>query len=115
MTDQLFCAYDMLHFTFSQTQPANPLHNLSVCIGGFAEAVGVIALTASLAAIMSTADSLIIAISQLVAVEVIWPWRPHATQNQMAWAGRFTSLVSVIMGLIIGILWKGGVSALTGA
>ena len=74
-----------------------------------------IALTASLAAIMSTADSLIIAISQLVAVEVIWPWRPHATQNQMAWAGRYTSLVSVIMGLIIGILWKGGVSALTGA
>ena len=88
---------------------------LTIPLGGFAEAIGVIALTASLAAIMSTADSLIIAISQLVAVEVIWPWRPHATQNQMAWSGRFTSLVSVIVSLVIGILWKGGVSALSGA
>lgn len=82
-------------------------------LGGFAEAIGVIALTSSLAAIMSTADSLIIAISQLITVELIWPWRPNATQHQLAWAGRLTSLFSVIIGLIIGILWKGGVSALT--
>jgi Na+/pantothenate symporter len=83
-------------------------------LGGFAEVVGVIALTASLAAIMSTTDSLLIAISHLVTVEIIWPLYPTASQNQLVWAGRLTSLFSVMMGLIIGILWKGGVSALAG-
>ena len=83
-------------------------------LGGFAEVIGVIALTASLAGIMSTADSLLIAVSQLVTVEIIWPWQPTASQNQLVWAGRLTSLFSVIMGLIIGILWKGGVAALAG-
>lgn len=80
--------------------------------GGFAEATGVMALTASLAAIMSTADSLIIAISQLITVECIWPLMPNASQGKLAWVGRFASLFSVCLALITGILWKSGVSAL---
>lgn len=82
-------------------------------LGGFAKGVGVIALTASLAAIMSTADSLIIAISQLVTVEVVWPYNPSASHERLAWIGRFVSLFSVIISLLIGIFWKGGVSAMT--
>ena len=99
---------------FDAPSPFTAIVEQVMTLGGFAEVIGVIALTASLAAIMSTADSLVIAISQLVTVELIWPWRPSATQNELAWVGRFTSLFSVGMGLIIGILWKGGVSALTG-
>eukprot|EP00578_Thalassiosira_sp_NH16_P011569 CAMPEP_0181121150 /NCGR_PEP_ID=MMETSP1071-20121207/24574_1 /TAXON_ID=35127 /ORGANISM="Thalassiosira sp., Strain NH16" /LENGTH=730 /DNA_ID=CAMNT_0023205929 /DNA_START=48 /DNA_END=2240 /DNA_ORIENTATION=- len=81
--------------------------------GGFAYVIGVIALTSSLAAIMSTTDSLIIAISQLITVEVIWPLRPNGTQRQLAWSGRITSLLSVSVALITGILWKKGVGALS--
>ena len=80
---------------------------------GFAYVIGVIALTSSLAAIMSTTDSLIIAISQLITVEVIWPLRPNGTQRQLAWSGRITSLLSVSVALITGILWKKGVGALS--
>jgi Na+/proline symporter len=71
-------------------------------LGGFAKGAGVIAITAALAAIMSTADSLIIAISQLVTVEIIYPLRPNSTPNNIAWYGRITSLVSVAFALLIG-------------
>ncbi|EJK71773.1 hypothetical protein THAOC_06754 [Thalassiosira oceanica] len=81
--------------------------------GGFPEVVGIIALTASLAAIMSTADSLIIAISQLITVEVIWPLKPDASQSQLTWLARGSSFVAVVIALVTGILWKSGVSALT--
>ena len=68
---------------------------------------------AHLPAIMSTADSLIIAISQLVTVEVVWPYNPSASHKRLAWIGRLVSLFSVIISLLIGIFWKGGVSAMT--
>ena len=80
-----------------------------LALGGFPEAVGVIALTASLAAIMSTADSLIIAISQLITVEVIWPSKPDASQSQLTWLARLSSLLAVIIALVTGIFWKAGV------
>ena len=82
-------------------------------LGGFPEAVGIIALTASLAAIMSTADSLIIAISQLVTVECVWPFIQERGASRIVWIGRITSLVSVILACVMGLLWKEGVSALT--
>lgn len=82
-------------------------------LGGFAKGAGVIAITASLAAIMSTADSLIIAISQLVTAEIIYPSKPNATPQRMAWYGRITSLISVFVSLIIGIFWDEGISDLT--
>lgn len=82
-------------------------------LGGFPEAVGIIALTSSLAAIMSTADSLIIAISQLVTVECVWPFVQERGASGVVWIGRITSLVSTILACIMGLLWKEGVSALT--
>ena len=82
-------------------------------LGGLAKGAGIIGLTASIAAIMSTADSLIIAISQLVTVECVWPLKKEASNRTLTWIGRFASLVSTIVALLTGILWKSGVSALT--
>lgn len=84
-----------------------------IALGGFATGIGIIALTASLAAIMSTADSLIIAISQLVTVECVWPFVQDETSGKIVWIGRATSFVSCVLATIMGLLWKEGVSALT--
>lgn len=80
--------------------------------GGFAKGIGIIAVTASLAAIMSTADSLVIAISQLVTVEIVYPMRPKMTPKGIAWVGRAVSLISTTVALLIGILWKDGVASM---
>lgn len=85
--------------------PANPFTAILeelMNLGGFAKVAGVVAITASLAAIMSTADSLIIAISQLVTVEIIYPMSPQGSPTRMAWWGRATSLLSVCIALMIG-------------
>ena len=81
-------------------------------LGGFAEAVACIGITASLAAIMSTADSLIIAISQLITVEIFYPLMPSATPKKMSWFGRGASLFAVALALVIGLFWKEGVADL---
>lgn len=70
--------------------------------GGFSKAIGIIAVTASLAAIMSTSDSLIIAISQLVTVEIVYPLRPKTSPNEITWIGRAVSLISATIALLIG-------------
>ena len=51
-------------------------------INAFGYALGLLLFTATLAAIMSTADSLLIAISQLLTVEVARPLWPAATPRQ---------------------------------
>ncbi|KAL7547136.1 hypothetical protein ACHAWF_010458 [Thalassiosira exigua] len=94
------------------TSPITSILGKVIELGGFAEAVGVIALTASVAAIMSTADSLIIAISQLVTAEICYPIKPNFTPRQIAWCGRGASVLTVAVSLIAGLLWKDGVSAL---
>merc|ERR1719343_727883 len=73
-------------------------------LGGFAEIAGAITVTASLAAIMSTADSLIIAISHLITVEIVQPLVPrNSTQrNHLVWYGRLSSLLAVAFALLIG-------------
>ena len=95
--------------------PASPITSIIekvIELGGFAEAVGIVALTASVAAIMSTADSLIIAISQLVTAGICYPLKPNCTPRQIAWCGRGVSVATVAVSLIAGLLWKDGVSAL---
>lgn len=104
-------------------------------LGGFANIVAVIATTGSLAAIMSTADSLIIAISQLVTVEIlepllttssdesssslstttatsVEPQKETTAHPRMVWYGRITSIVSVLVALLIGLFWSQGLSDL---
>ena len=81
-------------------------------LGGFPRVVGVLVFTAAIAAIMSTADSLTIGISQLVTVEILYPLRPKSSPNKVAWFGRFVSLITIAIGLLIGIFWKDGITAL---
>lgn len=78
-------------------------------LGGIAKWCAAIAITASLAAIMSTADSLIIAISQLIVVEIIYPAIPNTPPSRMAWYGRMSSLFAVTCSCIIGYVWTSAV------
>ena len=71
-------------------------------LGGFPKLMSLIAITGSLAAIMSTADSLLIAISQLVTEEIAYPLYPESTPEEMAWVGRFVSLAACIVATILG-------------
>lgn len=85
--------------------PASPFAAILeelMSLGGFPQVAAVIAVTASLAAIMSTADSLINAVSQLVVSEVFYPLRPAASPKQMEWSGRTVSLLSVALSLLLG-------------
>ena len=70
--------------------------------GKFANFVGLLNITAALAAIMSTADSLLIAISQLVTEEIAYPMRPNASPEEMAWVGRGASLVAAVLATAMG-------------
>jgi Na+/proline symporter len=93
------------------TTPANPFGAIIeeiMKLGGFAKVTGTIAITASLAAIMSTADSLIIAISQLVTVDLIYPLRPNASTGEMTLVGKGVSLVAVVLSVVVGLFWDDG-------
>lgn len=81
-------------------------------LGGFAEAASCLAITASLAAIMSTADSLIIAVSQLVTAEIIQPLLSGRSSQQLylVWYGRVSSLFAVAVALLIGLCWNGEIN-----
>merc|ERR1712238_197987 len=96
--------------------PADPftaiLETLMV-VGGFSNFCACIGITASLAAIMSTADSLIIAVSQLITVEIFYPMMPDAAPKKMAWFGRIASVLAVILALAIGLYWKEGITDLS--
>ena len=81
-------------------------------LGGFPRLVGALVFTSAIAAIMSTADSITIAISQLVTVEILYPLQPTASPNRVAWFGRIVSLVTIVVGLLIGIFWNDGITAL---
>ena len=71
-------------------------------LGTFPLVVGLVTITASLAAIMSTVDSLLVAMSQLVTEEVAYPLYPHSTPKEMAWVGRAVSFVAVIIATSLG-------------
>lgn len=84
---------------------ANPLTAILkevMDLGKFPFLVGLIAITASIAAIMSTVDSLLVAISQLVTEEIAYPLRPNSTPAEMAWVGRAVSFMAVIIATTLG-------------
>lgn len=95
--------------------PANPFSAVLeevMNLGGFAKVAGVVAVTASLAAIMSTADSLIIAVSQLITMEVLRPNLTNSSPERLTMLARLVSLGSVVVALMIGLLWDEGITAL---
>ena len=70
-------------------------------LGGFSYIVGCVAFTATTASIMSTADSVLIAVSQLITTEVVAPMYPDVTGKQLAWVGRAASLSAMSLGLLL--------------
>lgn len=92
-----------------------PLHSFSDThchSGGFAEVAAVILYTSALAAIMSTTDSVLISISQIITSDILYPMRPNATPSQVAWFGRFVSAVVAALSLAVGLSWKGSITLL---
>ena len=81
-----------------------------MALGGFSKFVGAVAFVASLAAIMSTADSLIIAVSHLITFEVLYPFTKTTSPTTMTWMGRGVSAFAVVVALIVGIFWDQGIS-----
>lgn len=64
--------------------------------------LGSIILAASVAALMSTADSALLSLSSSLSMDIIKPYFvPRATSNQLVWIGRATSLV--VSAIAIGI------------
>ena len=58
---------------------------------------------------MSTTDSVLISISQIITSDIIYPMRPQATPKQVAWFGRGVSLIVSALSLILGLTWKGSI------
>ena len=79
---------------------------------GFGYFAGSLVLTSSLAAIMSTTDSLLIAISQLVSAEIFYPLKPEATPAQISLASKVVSAVSMAVALAVAMTKEDGLSAL---
>eukprot|EP00934_Nitzschia_sp_Nitz4_P007977 Nitzschia sp. Nitz4//scaffold63_size106090//55387//57396//NITZ4_004393-RA/size106090-processed-gene-0.143-mRNA-1//-1//CDS//3329555984//7967//frame0 len=98
--------------------PANPNNPFSEIVevimgtGRWGKIAGTIAVTSSFAAIMSTADSLIIAMSQLITMEIVYALRPKTTPVEISIFAKLVSFVGVIIAMIIGIFWDEGVSDL---
>ena len=81
-------------------------------LGGFPYAMAVITFTASLAAIMSTADSLLLAISHVLTAEIVYPLAPDASPARITMFGRVSSFVSISVALAISILGGKNISDL---
>lgn len=96
-------------------KPASPfasILNYLMLTGGFAEVAAVILYTSALAAIMSTIDSILISISQIITQDMVYPMVPNSTPKQIAWAGRIVSLVVTALSLIVGLTFKSGITVL---
>lgn len=94
------------------TSPFAAFLEALMSVGGFSNFVAVITYTASLAAIMSTADSTLIGISHLVAVEIIYPIMPNASPKHLKYIGGICSVVSMTVALLISIFGGSNISDL---
>ena len=95
--------------------PASPfasILNTLMLNGGFSEVAAVILYTSALAAIMSTTDSILISISQIITQDMVYPMKPSSTPNQIAWAGRFVSLIVTALSIVVGLTFKNGITYL---
>lgn len=80
--------------------------------GTFPKVVGTCAMTAALAAIMSTADSAIIAASHLITMELLIPNFPNSIDRRtVVWYSRIVSLFCASTAVLVGLSWRDGVAA----
>jgi solute:Na+ symporter, SSS family len=84
------------------TNPLTAILEEVMGLGGFPLVIGLLTFTASLAAIMSTVDSLLVAISQVVTEEIAYPLYPNASPNEMTWCGRAVSFAAVVFSTALG-------------
>ncbi len=61
---------------------------------------------------MSTTDSILISISQIITSDILYPMRPQATPKQVAFFGRFVSFVVAALSLVLALTWKGSIISL---
>ena len=94
------------------TSPFSDFLNVLLANGGFSNFVAVITYTASLAAIMSTADSVLIGISHLVTVECIYPIMPDASPARLKMIGSFCSVVSMAVAILVSVFGGNNISEL---
>ena len=62
--------------------------------------------------VLCPVDSVLISISHIITSDFIYPARPQATPNTIAWAGRFVSLCVCALALIVSMTWKSGITLL---
>ena len=58
---------------------------------------------------MSTTDSILISLSQIITSDILYPMRPNATPKQVSFMGKFVSVVVCALALILGLMWKGSI------
>jgi Na+/proline symporter len=68
--------------------------------GGFYAFISYVQLIAAIAAIMSTADSALIGVSNTISVDIFKNWlTPHYTQQQIVIIGKIISVITVIISI----------------
>lgn len=83
--------------------------NILMSIGGFPEVAAIIFYCSALAAVMSTTDSVLISLSQIVTTDILYPMRPNSTPRQIALMGRAVSVAIAAISLVIALSWKGSI------
>ena len=81
--------------------PYSPIIEEVMGANAFGYVLGMIVFTGALAAIMSTADSVLIAISQLLTAEVLYAARPRASAKQVIIYGKLVSISSMTIAVFI--------------
>ncbi|CAJ1951662.1 unnamed protein product [Cylindrotheca closterium] len=96
---------------FYPPSPFNSMMENLMDLGGFPKVTAVVVVTAFLAAVMSTIDSLIIAASQLAMNEMVMPWVRNnerlSSDRSVTWFGRACSFVITAASLAFGLHWEG--------
>lgn len=98
----------MLRDEPTPTDPITSVIEKVMETGAFAYVLGLLLFTASLAAIMSSADSVLVGISQLLTAEVFAPLCPWSAASPFSvrWLGRLLSLLSMAIALILSLVAK---------
>lgn len=91
------------------SSPFTTILTILVSLGGFAEVSAIVFYCSALAAIMSTVDSVLISMSQIVTSDILYPMRPNSTPRQIAWMGRAVSVVIAALSLVLALSWKGSI------
>eukprot|EP00310_Coccolithus_braarudii_P016784 CAMPEP_0183352634 /NCGR_PEP_ID=MMETSP0164_2-20130417/29563_1 /TAXON_ID=221442 /ORGANISM="Coccolithus pelagicus ssp braarudi, Strain PLY182g" /LENGTH=753 /DNA_ID=CAMNT_0025525115 /DNA_START=56 /DNA_END=2318 /DNA_ORIENTATION=- len=85
-------------------QPFGPMLELVMDTNWANYLVGLLLFTATLAAIMSTADSLLLAISHTLAVDFLLPLYPRASAARLSLLGKISSLISMVIAVGLSFL-----------